>query len=145
MAVVIGVMNIFPYSMYSDIDTNISEADNAMDIVAYLFLPSGTFSVLGIEIGLDATDTGAILTIVIGAIVGIGALVAVATHSFIPVVLSIFGIIFVPMINNSSTFLSHLFTHWDSPSLAYLGITLGVGIVILVLIHIMETPTHGDS
>lgn len=146
MTLIVSLIGVFPYSFYSDIDVEeMATKENPADMLSYLFVPGTgyTINVFGRDIGisLDSVSISAIISIVVIA----GALASVVTRSFIPVVVALFGILFVPMITRSRDFFNHLFTHWNSPALFYLGICLGVGILILVIIHIIETPTHGDS
>ena len=61
------------------------------------------------------------------------------------IVVAVLGYSFFNMITNSFGFFSNLFRTWDSPSLIYLGICFGVGLVIIVVITILEQLTHGRS
>jgi len=146
VVLMVNATGVFPSdgTFYSDIEQNeLQEAGNDPGaLFSILFTPKGSFSVLGItEIELSSVDAAAI----IGIIIGVGSLVAIATHSYLPVVLAVFGIILLPMIANSMTFLSGLMRKWDSASMTYLSVVLGLGVLIIIIITILEMPVHGRS
>ena len=138
---VIAGINVFPEgtTLYSDLDLNTlsSYASDPISILSYLFLPSGGVGTFTLT---DFTLSALIILIVLG-----GSAVAIATHSYVPAVLAILGISFIPMVMRSLSFFERLFTQWDSVAITYLFIMIGLGVLMMFVFMIIETPTHGGS
>jgi len=75
----------------------------------------------------------------------IGATMSIVMRSFAPVVIALLTAAFIPMVMNSWDFFNKLFYNWDSQAMTYLSICIGIGILILAIVAIVETPTHGDA
>lgn len=138
-ALIVAVMGIFPpgSTLYSDIELEDLEGKNPSEVLAYLFLPTeeGPLQSLTFKALYALFVTG---TIALGIISrGSGS---VASLSLVVVILT-----FVPMLLKSTEFINKLFTNWNVTSLTYLGLTLIVGILFIVVITIVEMPTHGRS
>jgi len=141
---ILNATNVFPEDgqFYSDtdIDVNVRDSDTAIDSFGYIFVPDGN------HLGLTADDNGMItISAVITVFLAVGAIGAWVTHSFVPVVVVFMGYMFFVMITRSMSFFQKLFTNWDNQIMLYLSICLGVAIFFIVLITIVETPTHGRS
>lgn len=138
--VIVNALEVFPSenTFYSDAETkSIRELDDPVDALAYFFeLPDIP--------GLSAFQTTFTFGMLVTIFLVIGAAIARATHSWAPVIVVIIASSFVPMLTKSLGFFNKLLYNWDNAALMYLGLTLGVGIVILAVITILETPTHGD-
>ena len=150
-ALMIAGLGVFPTdsTLFSDFDVSeFSSYDNPEDMLSYIFFPDG-LSFGGINIGDYEIATISLTTItIIGVItvfVGVGAAFARLTQSYAPVVLAVIGILLYPMINHSFGFFRKLFMHWDNTAMMYMGLTLGLGILILFLLLIVETPVQGRS
>ena len=141
-AILVNGMNIFPAesTFFSDINSEeVREAgNNPLDVYLTLFKPSG-FEVAGFSF------SSASFTAILIVILTFGTGVAILTKSFVPAVLALQGIILLPMITRSGGFFRKLFENFDSTALTYLGVTIIVGFLIVLLITIIETPTHGRS
>lgn len=138
--VIVNALEVFPSenTFYSDAETrSIRELDSPTDALSYFFeLP-------GIP-GLSALQTTFTFGMLVILFLSIGAAIARATHSWSPVIVVIIATSFVPMLMKSLGFFNKMLYNWNNQALMYLGLTLGVGIIILVVITILETPTHGD-
>lgn len=151
-ALVIAGASVFPpgTTLYSDFDLETLEenANNHMDIIGYIFLPNntkiGTFDVGGFSFGGSTLDNFTLMGLITLIIIA-GSAISIATHSYVPAVLAILGISFVPMISNSLTFFNKLFTQWDTSVMVYMGVMIGLGVMMLFVVMITETPTHGRS
>ena len=145
-----GGSGIFPYTLYdssdyADIQQN---STDPITTLGHIFLPSGTFSVNIPVINLHIFDFTLNTFTIIGFITLLaigGAAVAIATRHYATAVLLVFGLVFVPMLTNSIKFFRIMFNSWNVTSVSIIGLALGVAIFILVIIHVMETPTHGRS
>lgn len=150
-ALTIRATNIFPEDgqFYSDVDQSELESagTNTGALFAIMFIPEGEYTILDLgplgDISFSLSNVSAVAIIII--IIGLGSLVAWKVHSFVPAVLAVFGILFVPFIYKSSGFLMGMFYNWNRTSMNYLAITLMVPLVIIMIIAILETPTHGRS
>ena len=151
MALTIRATAIFPEDtqFYSDIDQNELEAagSDTGKLFALMFVPKGSFTILDLgflgDITFSLDSVSAIAVIIV--IIGLGSLVAVKTHSYVPAVLAIFGVLFVPMIYKSTSFVMNLFRTWNQTSMTYLAVTIVVTLIIIMIVTILETPTHGGS
>jgi len=137
--IIVNLLGIFPYTLYSDIETQeLQGIRNPIDYLPYFFsLPDFA--------GLGSFFTNFTFAMLVFIFAGIGAVYARATHNWSPVIVIIIASSFVPMITRSSKFFNKLFYTWDVPALTYLAVTLGVAIILIAIITIVETPTHGKS
>lgn len=134
--VIVGATNVFPYTLYSDVETaELRAIDNPTDFLAYFFEPPDIF-------GLSGTFTFAMFITVFFTL---GAAAAWATHSWTPVVVAFLATSFVPMMMKSFKFFNKLFYTWDVSAVTYLGLCIAIGIVIIAVITIVETPAQGAS
>jgi len=144
VVIMINVLNVFPYTLYGDVQTNeLASMNSPLDVLAYFFEPPELPSLLGIELGRVGTNFtfGLMVTL----FVVMGALISARTHSWTPIVVILISTSFVPMILKSITFFNEIIYNWDVNALAYLGLILGFGIIMMIVFTIMETPTHGRS
>lgn len=146
VVLMVNATGIFPEDgiLYSDIDQDelIAASNDPGALFSILFTPKGSFNILGLtEITLSSVDA----VLIIGAIIGIGSVVAVATHSYLPVVLAVFGIVLLPMIANSMSFFNGLMRNINNTNVTYLTVVLGLGVLIIIIITILEMPVHGRS
>lgn len=137
--IIINATSVFPNTLYSDTETEeLRNLANPIDVIPYLFaIPE----IPGLSYLQSQFTFGMLVTIFLV----LGAAIARATHSWSPVIIVIIATSFVPMITKSLKFFNKLFYNWDSLTLSYMAICLGVGILLLALITILETPTHGDA
>ena len=135
---IVNATGVFPKDgqFYSDteISADVDPSDNAWNVTQAFFVPSENAYIGNVGIG-------AIVLLFVGA----GAIGAWITHSFIPVVIIFQCYIFFNMMLNSMGFVEKMFYNWNSNAMIYLAICLGVGIFIIFLITIVESPTHGRS
>lgn len=151
-ALVIAGMAVFPEgtTLYTDFELEELEesATSPTDVIAYIFMGNGT-TIGGIDIfgyNFAGFQLGSFsIWAIIGLLVVSGAIISRVAQSYVPAVLAVLGLAFLPMITHSTTFFYSLFTRWDSVSMLYLGITLIVGVLALFLITIIEIPTQGGS
>lgn len=140
--ILVNSLGVFPddSTFYSDIESSELQkaGNNPSTIFSKLFVPSDT-NIAGFSL-----SSGSIIAVII-LIATLGTGIAIFTQSFVPAILAIQGILFVPMITNSMTFFTKLFRNFNSNSLTYLAVTIGVGFLIILLITVVETPTHGRS
>lgn len=143
IALTVASLGVFPSdsTLYSDFDINELEdnADSPLNILTYLFAPGDTTSIAGISV------PSAGLVTIIGVIAGVGTIGAIFTGNYIIAVLAVVGVTFIPMFTKSFGFFQKIFLYWDTAALTYLGLTLGLGLFILVLLLIVEFPAQGDS
>lgn len=138
VVVLVNIIDVFPTTLYTDSETeDLRGAKGPLGVLNYLF------SVPEIP-GLGGYTTFTFGMIAFLFLV-VGAAIARATHSWTPVIVVMICTTFVPMLTNSYNFFNKMFTNWNNLTLVYLGLIFGVGIVIIVLITIAETPTHGRS
>ena len=133
---------IFPSDkgFYSDIDQKQLEAagNDPLELFKVLFTPAADTTVAGFSLGAG-------IWAVVFLIAGLGTGAAIFTHSFVPAVLAVQGILFIPLATRSMTFFNSLFRTWDHASLTYLSLILVVGFLVIIFLTIIETPTHGRS
>lgn len=145
VVVLVNSLGVFPddSTLYSDVEMEEIESQDGdiLGILSYIFLPQGEFKILGISVTITSFSIAAIISIIAVS----GAAVSIVTHSFIPVVLALFSILFLPMFTRSIGFFRRVFEIGDSPSLMYLGVVLLVGIMIVFVLTVVEMPTHGRS
>jgi hypothetical protein len=133
----VNSMNIFPSesTFYNDMDTDEYDLSTAEGIVKFLFPAIN---------GEDLT-----VSLLVGGFTTLGVLfglaVSIATKSLAPLVISILGASMIPMVMNSWKIFNKIFYEFDSAALQYLGLCLGVGIIVIAIITILEMPTHGRS
>lgn len=136
----VNSMNIFPNTFYSDAEVqsvyDISTTSSPESIVSTMLVPNVSF----LGVGADSALT---IGLIIAVFLGLGSAAAIATHSFAPVVISFMGYSFFVMMTKSMGFFNKIFNNFGGNEVIYLGICFGVGLVALVIIYIMETPTHG--
>lgn len=134
--IMVGLLQVFPYTFYSDVEMQDLQdiGTDPLAIMAYLFTPSDTSSF--------AQFTFAALLAVFTTV---GIITAWATHSWTPVIITVIVVSFVPMVTNSFKFFNKLFTNWDVSAMVYLGICIMLGVFLITVFTILETPTHGRS
>jgi len=137
----VNAMDIFPTdgTFYSDIEQQ--ELRNAgndpLKIFEKLFIPA--------DVNIAGFSLGAGIWAVVFLIATVGTGAAIFTHSFVPAVLAVQAILFIPLVTRSMTFFNKLFRTWDHASLTYLSLIMIVGFLVIIFITIIETPTHGRS
>lgn len=143
VVLMVNSMGIFDESstFYSDVEVNSEfniQGNPAETVFTNLFAPSRA-------IGGRSVISIVAIVIIISTVGGIGAYL---THgSFTPILVAIIGYSFANMVMKSYGFFSKLFnnTSWNSGAMTYLGLCIGVVLVILIAITIVETPSHGRS
>ena len=136
--IIVNATGVFPNTLYSDAETEeLRNVENPIDILPYLFeLPKIP--------GLSSFQTQFTFGMLVFIFLVMGAAIYRATHSITPLIIVIIATSFVPMLTKSLKFFNKLFYNWDSVTLSYMAICLGVGVILLAVITILETPTHGD-
>ena len=139
MVLIVNSLGAFPITLYSDADVeDIAGISSPADALGYFFsLPE--------NLPIPEEITTFTIGFVVICFITIGAAIAIFTHSWAPVVITIIGTSFIPMLIKSWSFFQKVFTNWDTPSLMYLGILIGFLVLLIGLFTIMETPTHGRS
>lgn len=135
-AFMMAATGFFPYSIYSDA-THDYDVDDAGDLrspesMLNQIMLNADDEVVEIVPGYDLTfgvlmDSIVIIAIVIGAI----------TRNTVPVTLGLLTTMFLFMYNNSKTAFDQILEHLDQ-SAAYVGLMLGVGMLILIVIIVMD-------
>ena len=137
----VNSMGIFPYTFYSDTEIqnvySITPTSTAEGIFSIMLVPNIDF--------LGVTDQAITISLVVGVFTIAGAAVAIVTHSFAPVIISFMGYCFFVMMTKSMGFVQKIFNNFGGTEMIYLGLLIGIGIVIIVIITIVETPAHGRS
>ena len=132
-AVMIAATGFFPNTIYGDltyagIDENtVTTPENVFD---RLILNAGEPVVIVGKFTLNWAT-------LIGSIVAITIIVGAITRSTVVVTLGIISTLFVFMYSNSKSAFDRILDNLDS-SAAYVGVMLGVGVLILVIIVIMD-------
>lgn len=139
MVLIINSLGVFPHTLYDDMETSKYDFDSPEEIFGYLFLPNG--EVLGISYDEPSGWTVAAIVLIF---VGIGSAFAWATHSWTPVIITLLGISFFPMLINSLGFFNKILFERQVVALEYMALLIGLGIVLIIIFSIIETPTHGD-
>lgn len=141
--VFVNLFNVFPYTLYSDADTNaITKFTDPLDIFGYFFsIPALTIGNITLT-SAQTTFTFALFIILFGIA---GAGIAKLSGNWTPIVAVVIASMFVPMLMKSRTLFGKLFIEWDNAALVYMLIILFVGIAYIAMITIVETPTHGRS
>lgn len=134
----VASLNIFDNTLYSDFDMEeLDEHDTPQGMLTYLFLPEGTAASW---IGGDFT-----IPALVAIFLGVGTAFSVITQSFTPISIVIVGLVFTPMITKSLGFFNQLFSIGGSQALLYMGVLVGVSVLVIVVITIIEMPTQGRS
>jgi len=137
--IIVNATNVFPTTLYSDIETEgLRNLDSPTDVLAYLFEPP---NIPGLSRFQTNFTFGMLITIF--TIIGIAAYRISGTWT--PMLVLIICGSFIPMMTKSLDFFNKLFYNWDSITMTYLALCIGVGIIILAVITVLETPTHGDA
>jgi len=143
VVVAVESTSIYPNSFFeeNEIETlEIEEEDdipNAMNVIfENMFLPSeGIFGEIRYGVA-----------VLVGIFLVAGTAVSFLTkQNPAVIVIAVLGYSFFNMISNSFGFFSNLFRNWNSTALIYLGVAIGVGLVIITIITILETISHGRS
>ena len=142
--IMVEALDVFPNSFFkeNEIETlDIKDTDDmpqaAETVFSNMFLPSQDIFPGYARYGV---------AILVGMILTVGVIISFATKQPpASIVVAVLGYSFFNMISNGFSFFSNLFRTWDSPSLIYLGLSIGVGLVIIVVITILESLTHGRS
>lgn len=138
-AFMIAATGFFPYSIYGDATTNydINDPNN-------LRSPESMFNqiVLNADGEVATIDTGIksfriTFGLLMGSIVIIAIAIGAITRSTIPITLGLLSTMFLFMYNNSKTAFDQILEHLDA-SAGYIGLMLGLGMLILVFIVIMD-------
>lgn len=133
-ALMVGVLGIFPYSMYSDIDlSSMPSSSDPLVFVQHFF---------GAGYG-DVTTTLAALGIS-GVVLGVTILMSALQGSLTPFMVGIFGVMAIHMLVTSKEFLRTLFEH-GGMGVVYLGLCLFVVLGAMILFAVIEHPSGGDS
>jgi hypothetical protein len=74
---------------------------------------------------------------VIGLFTAVGAVIAIATHSMIPIVTALIGIMFTVMYSNSKSLFDAMITDLGGAA-QYLMLIFGVGMLIMIILTIMD-------
>ena len=136
-ALMIASLNIFEDTLYSDFDLEeLSEHNTPQGMLTYLFVPEGTAAGW---IGGDFT-----IPALVAIFLGIGTAFSFVTQSFTPISIVVVGLIFTPMVTKSMGFFNQLFSVGGT-AVWYIGILLGVSVLVIVVITIIEMPTQGRS
>ena len=91
--------------------------------------------------GFNSMQIGALMVIIMGG----GTIIALLSKTYVIIPMMVLGFSFFNMITKSYGFFNKLFTNWNSTELVYLSLCFGVGLVIIVIITIIEMPSHGRS
>ena len=139
VVVMVNVLSVFPYTFYSDVETQeLQELSSPTDVIIYFFdMPDIP--------GLSSVESDFTFGMFVTIFLVVGAVIARATQSWTPIIVVILATSFVPMLTKSLKFFNKIIYNWDVSALMYLGLILGFGILMMVIFTIVETPTHGRS
>lgn len=139
----INSLGVFPdvYVFYSDVDQA-----PAIENVPYTYNYSGAEQIFYTLFTPKENQyfSSASITVILATFIGVGSVVAVFTKNYVLIPLLFQGYMVTVMLSKSMNFFGKLFGNWDSMALLYLGLIFGVCVVILIVITMMETVTHGD-
>jgi len=139
----VGSLGIFPMDsvLYSDFETaeleSYAQNGSYLDAFGYVFAPGDT--IFGISIAK------ADISIIIGVVCGVSAILGIATHHPSIGILPIMGILFIPMITQSGNFFRSIAMKFSSTALMYIFVIIMLQVIVVFLFTIIETPTHGRS
>ena len=138
VVLMVNAMDVFPTTFYDDSEVNdkLRNADSGWEAMSAMLTPNT--AAFGLE---EAPLTIAAIVIAFGTI---GTGVAIFTHSFLPVVITIVGYSFFTMMTHSYNFISKLF-QWETDAMTYMALCIGIGITFIVIITLVEMPAHGRS
>ena len=131
-------MNVFPSTLYSDKETEALRGEKGPTGVLSYFFEAPEIPLLEEY----TTFTFAMLSVLF---LSIGAVIARASNSWTPIIVVIICTTFVPMLTSSLDFFNKMLYEWDNDILFYLALALSFGVIVIALITIVETPTHGRS
>jgi len=142
-AIIVAALNVFPSGtgLFSDLNVADIQGKSAMEVISYLIMPTDGYTIPG----FTQVQTEFTIGMLTAAIAVVGVVAGAITKNVSIGIATLIGIIFVPMVTKSMEFFNRLFTTWDVTALTYMGVTLGVGIIAIIIITIFETPTHGRS
>ena len=137
--IMVNSMDIFPTTLYQDIDPGIANPKSPEGILAGLFTAR-------IDIGpfhLNTASAAAITTFIIGISIAAGIFTQNPTIPSVAIV----GILFFNMMSNSYTFINGLFNKFGNQqdSIIYLGVTIGATVLVVGWITIVEMVAQGRS
>jgi len=136
----VKAMDVFPTEsqLYSDVETDEWVDMSPIDIINEIYDPNNLVE----AVDLPNFTIGAILGVLIGASIILG----IFTHvgPIVPSIILI-GIAIWPLIITSRGFFNQILNNWNIMSMTYIGLTFGVGIIIIVVITLIEQPAHGRS
>lgn len=134
MAFTLGVLGVFPISMYSDID--FEDFNDNTDWIDYIKDFFGA--------GYDSFDEVLTLLGISGLVFGAAIALCIMQGSIVPLMMGIFGVMAIHMLSTSREFLGSMFEH-GGVAVVYLGICLFVALGTLILFAIIEAPMGGDG
>lgn len=132
-AIVVSALDVFPSGtgLFSDLSFEDIEGKSPEEVIGYLIFPE--------------VSGYSILSVILVAIGVGGVAIAFVTKNISIAMVGLTAGIFAPMITQSRSFFNVLFTTWDVGALTYLGLTIGVGLIAILIITLLEIPTHGKS
>ena len=134
----INSLDIFPPGSRLYNDDEVKQADSPDDPQSYI---TALFPAID---GQDVTFS--IFALCFTSTILVGALaISIYTQNFSIISIGIVSALFIPMILTVMNITNKLFTNWDNDAVKYLGICIGVAIIIIGIITIVEMPTHGRS
>lgn len=139
---IVNTLNIFPLDalLYSNLEVENLQSGDVWTVYGELF----TFDT-GITIPYLGTFNEASVDALMTMFIVGGVVVSIFTRNPSLIAVAVIGYLYVPIIVNSFDFFRKIFLYPDVPSVTYLGVSMGVGILIIAVITIIEMTTHGRS
>ena len=136
----VNALGVFPNTFYSDSEIqgiqDVNDLPTAEEWFIQMFRPS--VPIMGKSITSVAAIAGVFL------ITGVGASI-IMRGNLTPIVISFQGYMIFTMLTNSKSFFDKLLTNWGTPSLMYLALLFGLGIIMLFVVTLLETASHSGD
>jgi len=138
--IMVNALDVFPNTFYSDSEIqgiqDVNDLPTAEEWFIQMFAPDIVI------FGEPIVDVMAIVSLFLvgGVVVGIAM-----RGSFLPVVIAIQGYMVFTMLTNSKSFFDKLLTNWGTPSLMYLALLFGLGIIMLFVVTLLETASQSGD
>ena len=138
--IMVNALGVFPETFYSDSEIqgiqDVNDLPTAEEWFILMFAPDVVI------FNEPIVDVMAIIAVFLTA----GTLVGIAMRgSFLPVVIAFQGYLVFTMLTNSKSFFDKLLTNWGTPSLMYLALLFGLGIIMLFVVTLLETASHSGD
>lgn len=142
----VNATGVFPNTFYSDSEVDSIADVNDLPTAEEWFIDMFAPDLVIFEGNPIFEHRIASVLSIVAVFLSIGVVGSIAMHgNFVPIVLAFQGYMIFTMVVNSQSFFMKLITNWDTATLTYLGLLLGLGIIILFIVTFLEQASHGDA